>query len=356
MKKPIYKRKRYVISLLLLLLLIVFLFFPTWTPAIKDAQGNKLPNSIATLEEISLGGVQQSLLIRGNDRNNPILLFLHGGPGYPQIAYARKYQQQLEKDFIVVNWDQRGSGKSYHWNLTDDDLQVDKLVQDTHELTVYLTERFHQSKIFIVGHSWGSTLGSLTVQRYPESYYAYIGIGQVASSPLGELRSYEFVLREARRLNNAKAIKELEAIGTPPYRNPRKDTTIERKWVSAFGGSERSINTYKDLIRGVLLAPEYSWYDGVKMAVGNSFSANAIMPQTENTNLFESAPEWKVPVYFFMGKYDYMTPSEVAFDYYEQLKAPSKRFIWFEHSAHFPHFEEADLFSEWMVKIKEENL
>ncbi|QMV41125.1 alpha/beta fold hydrolase [Cohnella cholangitidis] len=232
MKKPFYKRKRYLFPLFFLILLLVFLYFPSWTPAIKDARGNKLPNSIAALEEVSLGGVKQSLLIRGNDKNNPILLFLHGGPGYPQIAYARKYQQRLEKDFIVVNWDQRGSGKSYHWNLTEEDMQVDKLVEDTRELTLYLTERFHQPKIFIAGHSWGSTLGALTVQRYPDNYYAYIGIGQVANSPLGELRSYEFALREARKSNNEKAIMELEAIGAPPYRNPRRDATLERKWVA----------------------------------------------------------------------------------------------------------------------------
>lgn len=355
-RKAFYRRKRVLFPLSFLILLILFLFFPSWTPAIKDGNGKALPNSIATLEEISLGGVKQSIMIRGQSTDNPVLLFLHGGPGYPQIAYSRKYQRQLERDFIVVNWDQRGSGKSYHWSLTGEDLQVDKLIEDTHRLTMHLSERFDRKKIFIAGHSWGSLLGTLTVQRYPENYYAYIGIGQVANSPLGEQRSYEFALREAKLRNNGKAIKELETIGSPPYRNPRKDATIERKWVSAFGGSERNISTYEDLIKGVFFAPEYSWFDGIKLALGDSFSRNAILPQTANANLFESVPELKVPVYFFMGKYDYMTPSEVAYDYYEQLIAPSKRFVWFERSAHFPHFEEKELFSEWMVRIKDELL
>lgn len=354
--KAFYKRKRFLFLLLIILLLFAFLFFPSWTPKIKDGHGKVLPDSVSTLEQVTIGGVKQSVLIRGNHIENPIILFLHGGPGYPQIAYARKYQRQLEKDFIVVNWDQRGSGKSYHWNLTDEDLNVDKLIQDTHELTEYLSDRFNQPKIFIAGHSWGSLLGTLTVQKYPEDYLAYIGIGQVANSPLGEKKSYEFALREATRLNNQKAIKELESIGMPPYRNPRKDTTLERKWVSAFGGSERNSSTYEDLIRGVLFAPEYTWLDGIKLAIGDSFSRNAILPQTANTNLFETVPELKIPVYFFMGRYDYMTPSEVAYSYYGQLIAPVKQFVWFENSAHFPHFEEKERFSEWMAIIKKEIL
>lgn len=354
MKKPWYKRTRLIFVLVMILSIVSVFLFVAWTPSITDDKGFVLPGSVASLEQIELGGIKQSILIRGNSKNNPILLFLHGGPGYPQIAYARKYQQQLEKDFIVVNWDQRGSGKSYHFDLTDEDMQVGKLIADTHELTQYLRDKFNRPKIFIAGHSWGSLLGIRTVQQYPENYYAYIGIGQVANSPEGERLSYEFVLQEAKKRNNAEAIRQLEAIGAPPYANPRKDATLERKWVHEFGGSERLSDSYGDLIGGMLLSPEYTWLDAIRMAVGNGFSAQAILPQTANTNLFETLPELKVPVYICMGRYDYMTPSEVAYQYYEKLIAPSKQFIWFEQSAHFPQFEEVDKFSQLMAKIKEE--
>lgn len=318
----------------------------------KDHAGNVIPNSVATLEQVKLGGMKQSVLIRGTDRHKPVLLFLHGGPGYPQISYARKYQQELEKDFVVVNWDQRGSGKSYHWGMTDEDLQVDRLIEDTHELTTYLQEQFNQSKIFIAGHSWGSLLGVWTAQKYPDDYHAYIGIGQVANSPEGERVSYEFVLDEAKRKKNEKALQELESMGPPPYQNPRKDTTLQRKWVTAFGGSERTISSYNDLIKGVLFAPEYNWMDGIRLAIGDSVSRQAIMPQTENVNLFESVPELKIPVYIMMGRYDFMTPSEVAYRYYKEVETPSKQFIWFEESAHFPHFEESNKFAEQMRMIQ----
>lgn len=354
MIRRLFKRKKRLLWLILLLVLSAVWLFPSWTPKIRDDSGVVLPDSIATLEEIKLGGIKQSVLIRGYDKHKPVILFLHGGPGYPQIPYARKYQKELEKDFVVVNWDQRGAGKSYHFGMTKEDLQVDRLIEDTHELTTYLREKFSQSKIFIAGHSWGSLLGTWTVQKYPDDYYAYIGIGQVANSPEGERVSYEFVLHEAKEKQNKKALQELESIGSPPYQNPRKDTTLERKWVTEFGGSERNISTYKDLLKGVLFAPEYTWLDGIRLAIGDSVSRHAILPQTEDVNLFDSVPELKIPVYIMMGKYDYMTPSEVAYRYYEELKAPSKQFIWFEQSAHFPHFEEPDKFAEQMLLIQRE--
>jgi len=108
-----------------------------------------------------------------------------------------------------------------------------------------------------------------------------------------------------------------------------------------------------ELIKGVLFEPEYTWLDGIRLLLGDSFSRNAILPQTERTNLLESVPELKVPVYFCMGRYDYMTPSEVAYNYYEKLVAPEKQFFWFEESAHFPHFEESDKFHSLMLTLKE---
>lgn len=351
-KKPFWKRRSVLSPIIAVLLLVVLYTFPSWTPVVKDLNGNAVENGIAELKRIELGGVPQYIQIRGASRDNPVLLFLHGGPGYPQIAFARKYQRQLEQQFIVVNWDQRGSGKSYHWNMDEDDLKVDRLVEDTAELTRYLRERFGQDDIYIAGHSWGSTLGVLTVRQYPELYRAYIGIGQVADSMEGERLSYEFALSEAQRRGNEKAVRELEAIGAPPYANPRKDTSLERKWVAAFGGSERNIDSNADLLRGILWAPEYTWLDGLRLGLGNTLSLRAIRPQTENLNLNEAAPRLDVPIYIMMGRHDYMTPSAAAYDYYETLEAPHKQFVWFEESAHFPHFEEEDKFYRLMVEIK----
>lgn len=352
----IIKRKRFRYVLFFLCLPILAFIFPSWTPRIRDESRALLPNSVSTLEQIELGGIKQSVLIRGNDQRNPILLFIHGGPGYSQIAYARQYQRDLEKDFIVVNWDQRGSGKSYHWNLTHEDLQIGNLVEDTLELTEYLEHKFSQPKIFIVGHSWGSMLATLTVQQFPEHFYAYIGIGQVADAPFGEHLSYQFALDEARKRNNAEAVKELKSIGPPPYKDYSKVTRLEQKWITDFGGAERKSHTQKELLKGILLAPEYTWSDGIRMAFGSRLSKNAILPQIQYSNFFKTVPALSIPVYLCMGRYDYITPSEDAYNYYEKLDAPEKLFIWFEESAHFPHFEEMEKFHTIMITIKEKAL
>ncbi|WP_051775496.1 alpha/beta fold hydrolase [Paenibacillus tyrfis] len=216
------KRRKLLLGLGLLALLGIASLVPARTPLIRDHQGGVVPSSVAILEQVTLGGMEQNILVRGRDKRNPVLLFLHGGPGYPQIAYARQYQQELENHFTVVNWDQRGAGKSYRWGMTEDDLQVNKFVQDTHELTNYLRKTFNQSKIFLAGHSWGSLLGIWTAQKYPDDYYAYIGIGQVANSPEGERLSYEFALREAEARSNEERFKPCDRSAPLPIRIPAK--------------------------------------------------------------------------------------------------------------------------------------
>ena len=128
-----------------------------------------------------MGGVEQWILIRGNDTAKPILLFLHGGPGSPMMVMQRPHLGKLEKSFVVVQWDQRGSGKSYSAIIPNADMNIQQFISDTHELTELLCRRFHQKKIYLIGHSWGTALGTMTAQKYPESYYAYIGIAQVVN-------------------------------------------------------------------------------------------------------------------------------------------------------------------------------
>ena len=237
--------------------------------------------------------------------------------------------------------------------MSNKDLQVGKLIEDTIELTAYLERKFDQPKIFIAGHSWGSMLATWTVQKYPEHFYAYIGIGQVADTRLGEQMSYRFALEQASHRNNKEAVEELVSIGPPPYKNYSKVSTLEQKWITYFGGAERKSDTQKELIKGILLAPEYTWADGVRMALGSLLSKNAILPQIQYSNLYKTVPVLTVPVYLCMGRYDYLTPSEDAYNYYKELDSPDKHFIWFEESAHFPHFEEVEKFHTLLIDIKE---
>ncbi|NJO83717.1 MAG: alpha/beta fold hydrolase [Blastochloris sp.] len=146
------------------------------------------PNGIESLEAVTLGGVEQWILVRGEDRTKPVLLWLHGGPGQPTMMLAHRHDRELVKQFVVVHWDQRGAGKSYNAALTPEQVTPELLIADTHELALQLRERFNAPKIYLIGHSWGSMLGALTVSRYPDLFAAYIGVGQAVSVPEGYTR------------------------------------------------------------------------------------------------------------------------------------------------------------------------
>lgn len=343
------------IVFIVLIIILILALFPSYTPQIKDSKGKVVEHSVALLEKVEIGGIEQFLMVRGENKNNPVILFIHGGPGVSDVPYIRKYQKDLEKEFVVVEWEQRGTGKSYKNNIPTGSMNIAQFISDTKEVTDYLCNKFNQNKIFIVGHSWGTVIGTLTAQKYHDKYYAYIGIGQVVNSKEGNKITYNYILDESHSRNNEKAIKELEKIGQPPYKNI-SDTNIRTKWLKEFGGYQKNINSSNDFILGILFSPEYTWVDGYNTFKGLDFSLRLLIEPMQNVNLIKDVPEFKIPVYFCVGRYDYTTPYELVEKYYNQINAPKKELIWFENSAHFPNFEEPEKFAEVMKKIKEQLL
>lgn len=335
-----------------------FLLSCAWTPAIKDSQGESIPTSIASLESIELNGVEQWILIRGEDVSKPVLLFLHGGPGSAEMPLYR-FNPYLERYFVVVMWDQRGSGKSYSKKIPEESMTIEQFIDDTHELTRILKKRFSTDKIYLVGHSWGSGLGMLTVDLYPEDYYAFVGIGQIVNLVENEQVSWQFCLDEARKRGDKKAIKQLEEVGPPVngvYKGDFKGDKFvmrglqtERKWLTKYEGWWYGKTGYGMIIKVLLSTKEYTLGECIRYIKGSMFSLKAMWPDLNEINLEEDVPEVKIPVYFCVGQHDYNTPGEVSYPYYEKLKAPSKEFIWFENSAHSPCFEEPEKFNQVMV-------
>jgi pimeloyl-ACP methyl ester carboxylesterase len=309
------------------------------------------PAGIESLEKVSLGGIDQWILIRAEDPSNPVLLWLHGGPGSPTMPLARQYDQELVRHFVVVHWDQRGAGKSFSPEIPESTMVVDHFVSDTYELTQILTERFDAPKIYLIGHSWGSQVGIRTVARYPDMYYAFIGVGQYVNTAKGEAAGYQFALDQAVGENNQKALKELEALGLPPWTTAAQRST-HAGWVDAFGGTGRQFTT-RDFFRDLFNSPDYTFLDLYGFMRGMWFSSRTMLTNGDlyRVNLFEQAPKVDVPVYIFQGRYDYSTPGEVAWSYYEMLEAPQKSWVWFEESAHFPHWEEPQKFVDELLKI-----
>lgn len=342
---------------------LLFISCSSSTPPITGADGSPLPGSIAEMTNIRIGGTGQFVLIRGISTNNPVLLFLHGGPGSVETPMVRSYNGELEKRFIVVNWDQRGAGKSFRFFLPKETMTVDQLVADTRDLSRYLSNRFGKKKIFLVGHSWGSFLGMLTASRYPELYRAFVGVGQLVSPYENEKESYRFVLSNAAAMNDTNALRELGELDRPfPYLTIDTEGTWfrkikkEREYVLQYGGEIYGQNDYDIYYTAFSRSPEYSLPDLFLFWTGVPFSFKNIFPGTFRMDLSKEAPELKVPVYFFLGKHDRVTPSTLAKDYFRKLKAPKKELVWFEQSAHNPPYEESGKFNRLMVqKVLGEN-
>lgn len=317
----------------------------------KTKKINSNYKSISVLENVIIGGLNQSILIRGENVNNPLMLFLHGGPGTAQIGFAPKFQSNLEKNFTVINWDQRGAGLSYDKNIRREELTIENMVTDTVELVKYLLGRFNQEKIFLVGHSWGTVLGLLTVKNAPDLIHAYIGIGQVVNMKDGEKISYDYTLNKANDLKNKKALKELSKVEFNP--NDLKYLDIQRKWLTKFGGSFIGVTMYNLIYSNMLFATEYTIKDWMSYMKAGKFSLDALWQELMEVNFLETISELEVPVWFLVGKYDYQTPFQLVERYFNTLECPKKELVWFENSGHLLNYEETDKFNEVCLKIKE---
>jgi len=303
-------------------------------------------SGIASLEKIRLGGIEQWVQIRGDNRANPILLFLHSGPGFPEMPFSH-VNAALEKKFVVVQWDQRGAGKSYSGSIPENSMTIEQFVADTHELTQLLLERLGRSKLILVAHSWGSIVGALTVARYPELFEAYVGISQAVDPPESERMMYRSALETAAKQGNEKAGAELRRMGEPPYNNFADYRTM-KGWVHQFrdaGYSEISPWKFAWL---ALASPAYSWSDLLRLALGMRFSFSHLWQEVfYRTDLLQQAPKLDVPVYFFLGRRDRTVTASAALAerYFDSLDAPKgKHLIWFENSGHWPQLEEPEKF------------
>ncbi|HEX7515826.1 MAG TPA: alpha/beta hydrolase [Chthoniobacterales bacterium] len=309
------------------------------------------PAGIATLEQIRLGGVDQWIQIRGEDGTKPLLLFLHSGPGFPEMPFSH-VNARLEKEFVVVHWDQRGAGKSYSSSIPESSMTIEQFISDTHELVQLLLKRFGASKLYLVAHSWGSMIGALTVAKYPELFEAYAGISQAANAPESERMMYRFALETAAREANEKAAAELRRLGPPPYDNFANYRTM-KGWVHHFRDTGYTEISPWKFARLALASPAYSWGDLLRLVLGMRFSFSNLWPEAfYRTNLFTQVPKLDVPVYFFLGRRDRTVTASAALaeQYFQRLNAPKgKHLIWFENSGHWPQLEEPEKFRAALI-------
>jgi pimeloyl-ACP methyl ester carboxylesterase len=313
------------------------------------------PNGIASLEPVTLGGVEQWILIRGYDVENPVLIFLHGGPGSPAIPYARYSFGGLERHFTVVVWDQRGCGKSYHAGIDPGSITLPRLLADAHELITMMSERFGVDKVYLMGLSWGSHLGTIIARDHPELLHAYVGIGQAVHSQRGLRLGYEAALDRAIELGVQEAIDQLSAIQTEPS-IAWDDAVVVQGWLEVFGyGDLHDTSLYPELLDSLRAATEYTAQNIANEDAWQELYGSSVLITDQdwffNLDLLSDVPRLEIPVYFMAGRFDYKTPTVLVEEYYAVLEAPAKRIIYFENSGHIPNIEEREAFHSTMIDV-----
>lgn len=312
---------------------------------------------VAELVSVEIGGTSQTLLIRGADRNAPLILFLHGGPGTSAIPLNNGVMQLIEREFVLVNWDQRASGTSYYRGSDFSDVTLDTYNDDIREVVEYLRRRFSVDRIVLVGHSWGSAIGLRFAAQHPELLHAFVGMGQLINIARNGEVSFSWVLGEARRDGNLLAISELEAIGGLGEGTTQSQAATYRKWLDHYGGSTRSGSTIASYLRRAIFhTPEFTLRDIINVIRSSLEQIVSLDEELAALALDEEISRVNVPVYFFLGRFDYQTPSIIAEEFLEQLDAPEKRIVWFEESAHAPFVEERDWYQRVIVDLLQSRL
>jgi pimeloyl-ACP methyl ester carboxylesterase len=326
------------------------------TPAIPGRDGRPLPGSIATLEKIRLGGVDQWLILRGHNVQKPVLLFLSGGPGASEAARVLRFNAELERHFVVAIWEQRGCGKSYPAHSPSADLTVEQYVADVIELSEQLRVRFDEQKIYLVGHSWGTIIGLRAAQARPDLFYAYIGTSQMVDVRETDQLIYELVLEHARTTEDSAFVQTLERQGPPPYGGPspiQPYATLFGREYAVFEAPNIKDEAYRrdgDILMLMLKQPEYGWIDRLYYLLGLMNTFNVVYPQLQELDFRRDAVSLDLPVYLMLGRHDMNNPSQIPEGYFEVLEAPHKQLDIFEDSGHGLIWEEADRFHILMIE------
>jgi pimeloyl-ACP methyl ester carboxylesterase len=315
---------------------------------IEDLGRIVAPSGVQESYKTEIGGIDQWINVRGQDRSNPVILFIHGGPASPVTPAMWQFQRPVEEYFTVVNWDQRGAGKSYRETDPEsiaDTIQIARYVDDAIEVAEHIRKRYGRDKLILMGHSWGTVVGMNAALKRPGLFCAYVGIGQVINTRENERLSFEYALEQATQHQNTVALQELESISPYPGDEPitRERIGIARKWAQHYGGLSAYRETSRYFFRAPLLSPEYSAEDVSAIDEGNVFTLGRVLSEFLEVD-FTAVRSFPIPVLMFMGRHDYTTPSTPTARWLRNVAASYKRGIWFERSAHMVPWEEPGKF------------
>ncbi len=321
-----------------------------WSPGAPepflDGDGHPIAGSISEKITVPINGVDHGMVIRGKDVANPVLLWVHGGPGMPDYFLTQDYPTGLEDLFTIVWWDQRGAGLSYHSDVPPESMTIEQFIDDTVAVTDYLRSRFAQDKIYLLGHSWGSFIALQAAARSPQRYAAYLGMAQVVYQLRSEKLAYDHLLGAYRDRGDTDMVGRLEAApvtmsgGTP-------EAYLKVRDAAMHGLGVGTMHDMGSVVTGIFLRSlrfhGYTLSEKLDLWRGRGFSRGFGMWEPMiHTDLRTVVPELEVPVYFLEGKHDYTAVTSLARAYFDELRAPVKGFYVFDDSAHSPLLEQPD--------------
>ena len=336
--------------------LAVAVALPPSTPPIVDASGRPVDGAVAELATVRLGGADQRILVRAQDPAKPVLLWLAGGPGQTDLALFRAVMDDLTADFVIVNWDQRGTGGSYAAIDPAADMTLDRVVDDTIELADYLRARFDEEKIYLAGLSWGSTLGVLAAQRAPDRFHAFIGNGQMVSQRETDRRVFDDLLAYADRTGDPALRARMEAWGRPPY----ADLPYANAFVMGYYEVLEEPYTPSEAYRARgdasgldpfgVLGSEYDLVAKANVLRGLIDMFTVMYPQLQEIDFRADVPRLDVPFYLVDGTAELAARRDLALEWFEMLDAPIKRILSLDGAAHAPALEQYEAFHRFLVE------
>lgn len=334
-------------------LVLALLVRPASTEPILDADGSALEGSIAELVTVPIGGHEQGLMLRGHDVDAPVLLFLEGGPGGTAVGAMRYGGEGLEEDFVVATWDQRGTGRSAGALEPAGTLTVAQSVADTIEVVEYLCDRFDESGVYVVGSSWGTTLGVLAVQARPDLFHAYVGTGQMVSQAETDQLMYAESLDDAVSTGADGFADQLRRLGPPPYDDVLSypiALSSNPRWTDFTPGAD---NDWRSAYPVSLFVAEYTFTEQIRSVAALMETFGVLYPQLQGIDFRRDVPTLGVPTFVVLGEHEASGRAVLAQEWFVGLDAPAKELVVWDHSGHTPHLDEPGRFAAFMEHVLE---
>ncbi len=330
---------------------------PTTSRATASADG-----AVEWLTTLPVNGVDQAVEVRGDDAGAPLLLVIHGGPGFAMIDLLHETMPELEDRFVTVNYDQRGAGLSYSPGVDPETITLDQLVDDADTIRQAVLDHLDAEPgraVYVMGHSMGTMIGLDLVRTHPDRYAGFVGVGQVTDVVANEQGSYAFALAQATAEGNATATSQLTCVGPPlddlsyagcPARPGLDGFEVTACWTGNFGGEVWGATSDDPVVEAILDSPAYRdrtdrWWAGLELSQA-LFDDPAVLAW----DAAAVARDLPVPVYVFQGHHDFDTPWPLAEALMPAISGPH-RLLWFENSSHFPFFEEPDTFARALTEL-----